>query len=174
MNRPSPSSCSRARPWRAAALASALALSPAAAQDGIKLKPAERPTTGEVERYCGALAPGASEARAAYQLRRLADLEAQVREAAEKLEAQELAAREWVTKRDEMMKAAMDDVVAIYGKMDPETAAPKLAAMDDMIAAAVLAKLNPRAASAILSAMDTDKAARLSTLLAGVANADKS
>jgi flagellar motility protein MotE (MotC chaperone) len=174
MNGPSPSSSTRTRPWRAAALASALALSPAAAQDGIKLKPAERATTGEIERFCGALAPSASDARSAYQLRRLADLEQQVREESEKLEAKEMAAREWVTRRAEMMKAASDDVVAIYGKMDPEAAAPKLAAMDDVIATAVLAKLKPAAASAILGAMDTDKAARLSTLLVGAANADKS
>ncbi len=146
----------------------------AAAQDGVKLKPAERPATNEIERYCSALAPGASEARAAYQLRRLADLEQQVREEAGKLEAQEMAAREWVSKREQMMKAATDDVVAIYGKMDPETAAPKLAAMDEIIAAAVLAKLKPNAASAILSAMETEKAAKLSTLLAGALTADKS
>jgi len=169
-----PSSSTRASPWRAAAVASVLALSPAAAQDGIKLKPAERSAQGEIERYCGAMAPSAAEARAAYQLRRLADLEAQVREESEKLEAKEFAAREWVTRRDQMLKAAADDVVAIYGKMDAESAAPKLAAMDDTIAAAVLAKLKPAAASAILSVMDTDKAARLSTLLAGALAADKS
>jgi len=164
-----------ARPFaRAAALASALTASCAAAQDGVKLKPSERPATGDIERYCGALAPGASEARAAYQLRRLADLQAQVREQLDKLEARETTAHEWVTKREEMMKAATDDVVAIYGKMDAEAAAPKLAAMDDMMAAAVLAKLAPRAASAILSEMDSDKAAKLSTLIAGVVTADKS
>ena len=173
MRRTSPFVCAR-RLASAAALASALSVSCAPAQDGVKLKPSERPATGEIERYCGALAPGASEARAAYQLRRLADLEAQVREEVEKLEAKEMAAREWVTKRDEMMKSATDDVVAIYGTMDPEAAAPKLAAMDDMMAAAVLAKLAPRAASAILSEMDADKAAKLSSLIAGVATADKS
>jgi flagellar motility protein MotE (MotC chaperone) len=165
---------SRLRPWRAAALASALALSPAAAQDGVKPRPAERSSQGEIERYCSAMAPGASEARAAYQLRRLADLEAQVREETGKLEAEEMAAHEWVAKRELMMKAATDDVVAIYGKMDAESAAPQLAAMDDIVAAAVLAKLKPGAASAILAAMDADKAARLSTLLAGAAAADKS
>jgi flagellar motility protein MotE (MotC chaperone) len=173
MNRLPLSSSSRAWIWRAAALAGALALSPAAAQDGIKLKPAEHSAQSEIERYCGALAPSAAEARAAYQLRRLADLEAQVREESEKLEAKEMAAREWVTKREEMMKSAADDVVAIYGKMDAESAALKLAAMDDVIAAAVLAKMKPSAASAILESMDTERAAKLSTLLAG-ATADKS
>ena len=169
MSRPPPFSI-----LRAAALASALALSPAAAQDGIKLKPAERNPQGEIERYCGALAPGASEARAAYQLRRLADLEQQVREEAEKLEAKEMSAREWVTKRDQMMKAATDDVVAIYGKMTPDAAATQLAAMDEGMAAAVLAKLKPQTASAILAEMEADKAAKLSTLMAGALGAERS
>jgi flagellar motility protein MotE (MotC chaperone) len=38
----------------------------------------------------------------------------------------------------------------------------------------VLAKLNPRAASDILAEMPADKAARLSTLLAGALSAEKS
>jgi flagellar motility protein MotE (MotC chaperone) len=157
----------------ASAIGGIAALS-ASAEEGVKLRAPDRNVQSEIERYCGALAPGASEARAAYQLRRLADLEVQVREAVEKLEAREQAAREWVTKRDEMMKAATDDVVAIYAKMPAENAAPKLAAMDEVTAAAVLAKLNPRTASAILSEMETEKAAKLSTLLAGALPSDRS
>ena len=107
-------------------------------------------------------------------MRRLADLELQVREAVEKLEAREEAARDWVTRRDKMLQAATEDVVAIYAKMPAEAAAPKLAAMDEVTAAAVLAKLSPRAASAILAEMETEKAAKLSTLLAGALPADKS
>ena len=159
---------------RAAALAFGLALPHASAQEGIKVRPPERPTESEIQRYCTALAPGASEARAASQLRRLADLEELMREQAQKLEDKEIAAREWVTKRETMMKAATDDVVAIYSKMPAESAAPKLAMMDEMMAAAVLAKLKPQIASAILGEMDTEKAAKLTMLIAGGAMADKS
>ena len=127
----------------AGALGLLVALS-ASAQEGPKPRAPERNVQGEIERYCGALAPGASEARAAFQLRRLADLELQVREAVEKLEAREEAARDWVTRRDRMLQAATEDVVAIYAKMPAEAAAPKLAAMDEVTAAAVLAKLDPR------------------------------
>ena len=157
------------RRGRAAALACGLALNPAAAQEPLRPAPAD----SEIARYCQALAPSAGEARAAYQLRRLADLEARVREEVENLEIKENAAREWVTKREAMMKAATDDVVAIYAKMEPDAAAPQLAAMDESVAAAVLAKLNPRAASAILGEMQADKAAKLSSLLSG-ADGDKS
>ena len=57
-----------------------------------------------------------------------------------------MAAREWVTKRETMMKAATDDVVAIYAKMAADAAATQLAAMDETVAAAVLAKLKPQVA----------------------------
>lgn len=167
-----------AAPWAcAAALAACLAGSHAAAEEAAKPKPAaagEHSAESEISRYCSAIAPSAGEARAAYQLRRLADLQTQVRGEVEKLESKENDAREWVTKRESMMKAATDDVIAIYSKMAAESAAPQLAAMDDNIAAAVLAKLNPRAASAILAEMQSDKAARLSLLIAGATPTDRS
>jgi flagellar motility protein MotE (MotC chaperone) len=131
-------------------------------------------TDGEIARYCGALAPSAREARAVYQLRKLADLEHEVRDAVEKLEAKEMATREWVTKRETMMKSATDDVVAIYAKMAADAAAGQLSAMDEPIAAAVLAKLKPQAAGAILGEMQADKAAKLSSLIAGAGGGDKS
>src|ERR1700761_9409104 len=128
-----------------AALASVVAIAGAAAQDGLNSKPQdERSPDSEIARYCGALAPSASEARAAYELRRLADLERQVHDEVEKLEKKEASARAWVTKREDMMKGATEDVVAIYGKMPSDAAAAQLAAMDELIAAAVLSKLNPR------------------------------
>jgi flagellar motility protein MotE (MotC chaperone) len=156
-----------------AALASALALTPATAQDGVKPKPTLTETE-EIARYCAALGPSIVEARAAYQLRRLEDLEAQTREQVEKLEAKQREAREWVTKREQMMKAATDDVIGIYSKMPAEAAAAKLSEMDERMAASVLARLKPGAAAAILTEMQTEKAAKLSTLIAGALPADKS
>ena len=155
------------------ALAGALALNPAAAQDGVKPKPTLSETE-EIARYCAALGPSIVEARAAYQLRRLEDLEAQTREQVERLEAKEQEARAWVTKREQMMKAATDDVVGIYSKMAAESAAAKLSEMDERMAASVLAKLKPGTAAGILAEMATEKAAKLSTLIAGALPADKS
>jgi flagellar motility protein MotE (MotC chaperone) len=156
-----------------AVLASATALSPALAQDPPKPKPALS-ETDEIARYCAALGPSIVEARAAYQLRRLEELEVEAREQVEKLEAKEREAREWVTKREQMLKAATDDVVAIYAKMTPEAAAGELANMDDLIAASVLARLKPATAGAILTEMPAEKAAKLSTLIAGAQAVDKS
>jgi flagellar motility protein MotE (MotC chaperone) len=161
----------------AVALASLLQSAAWAAQDGLKPKATptpERTAESEIARYCAALAPSAAEARAAYQLRRLSDLQQQVRDEVEKLETKETAAREWVTKRDAMMKSATEDVVAIYGKMAPDAAATQLSAMEEGMAAAVLAKLKPQTASAILAEMEADKAAKLSTLIAGALGAERS
>lgn len=158
-----------------AAVASVVLSAPAPAQDNLKPKFApDRSADGEIARFCGAVAPSASEARAVYQLRRLSDLEREVREEVEKLEAKEMAAREWVVKRETMMKEATDDVVAIYAKMAPDAAATQLAAMDETVAAAVLAKLKPQIASAILGEMEVEKAAKISTLISGGPGAEKS
>ena len=156
-----------------AALMLATAPLAAFAQDPARPRPGGT-ESDDIARYCAALGPSIVEARAAYQLRRLEDLEVQMREQAEKLEAKESAAREWVTKREQMMKAAADDVVAIYAKMSPEAAAGELANMDEVVAASVLAKLKPGVAGAILSEIPPEKAAKLSTLIAGAQAADKS
>jgi len=151
----------------------ALALGPAFAQDPPKPKPAIS-DNDEIARYCAALGPSVVEARAAYQLRRLDELEAEARNQVEKLEIKERAARAWVTRREEMMKSATEDVVAIYAKMTPEAAAAQIAAMEEVMAAAVLAKLKPGVAGAILAEMQAEKAAKLSMLIAGALAADKS
>ncbi len=158
-----------------AAIAAMIAApSVAPAQDGVKQKPsAEREADGEVARYCGAVAPSAAEARLEYQFRRLTELEVRVKDEVVALEKREAEARDWVDKRQEMLKAASDDVVAIYSKMSADAAATQLAAMDETIASSVLVKLKPQAASAILNEMEAAKAARLTTLMAGGPVEDK-
>ncbi len=81
--------------------------------------------------------------------------------------------QEWVAKRDAILKTASDDLVAIYAKMQPETAATQIAAMDDPMAAAILGKLKPGAAGAILNEMEAERASRLATFLSGTANGQK-
>jgi flagellar motility protein MotE (MotC chaperone) len=152
-------------PARAAILACALLASSAAAQDN---KPKPAPSgDAEIARYCGALAPRVSEARAAYQLRRLADLQSQVNAELDKLEAKEAEARDWFQKRAALLNQATFDVVAIYAKMSPEAAGPALSALEETEAAAVLIKLKPQTASAILAEMPAEKAARLTSIISG-------
>ena len=158
-----------------AAVAAGLA-SPASAQDGKapqapKAKAATAPTTDkavdpDAARYCASAAPSIVEARIAWQTKRLAELDGQIVQRIADLEKAEAAARDWIARRDDMMKAARDAVVAIYARMEPESAAQEIAALDDRTAAAILAKLKPGVAGAILGAMDADRASRLASLIA--------
>ncbi len=116
-------------------------------------------------RFCAAVAPSIAEARIAWQTKRLAELDAQVKQRIADLEKAEAAARDWIAKRDALMAAANDDVVAIFAKMQPEAAAQQLSAMDDRMAAAILGKLKPNAAGAILDEMEAERASRLVGML---------
>jgi flagellar motility protein MotE (MotC chaperone) len=146
----------------------------AAAQDGHSednQKPklvVEKPGDTEGTRYCANVAPSIAEARIAWQTRRLNELDAQVKQRIADLEKAEAAAREWIAKREELMKAASDAVVAIYAKMQPESAARQISTMDDRMAAAILGKLKPTVAGAILDEMEAERASRLAGMIAGV------
>ena len=159
-------------------MVAALAVMPwgtsAVAQDAAKGKaPPERSPDSEIARYCGAVEPSAAEARLNFNLKRLNEIEARVKEETAALKALESETREWVTKREELMKAATDDVVTIYSKMSTDAAATQISNMDDVVAASILSKLKPQAAGAILNEMDPDRASRLTTLMSGGAPEDK-
>ncbi len=127
--------------------------------------PSEKAGDSGVARYCTNVAPLAAEARIAWESRRLDEIDAQVKQRIADLEKTEADARDWVGKRQTMLNAASDDVVAIYTKMDAEAAAAQLAAMDEPVAVAILAKLKTNAASAILDVMDAARAAKLTGLI---------
>ena len=104
----------------------------------------DRGAESEIARYCAALAPCAARSARRLSDAPSADLEQRSARGSREARKKEAAAREWVTKRETMMKSATDDVVAIYAKMAPDAAATELSAMDEGMAAAVLAKLKPK------------------------------
>ena len=150
-----------------------LMAAPAAAQDGRtpeRARPKPSPERGmdtDASRFCANAAPSIAEARIAWQTKRLGELDAQVKQRLADLEKAEASVQEWVAKRDAMLKAASDELVAIYAKMQPEAAAAQIGAMDDQMAAAILAKLKPNAAGAILDEMEAERASKLASLLSG-------
>ena len=160
-----------------AALLAAAFASHALAQNDAKQKAnaaaPDKNVDGGVTRYCANVAPLAAEARVAWQEKRLTELAGQIKQRIAELEKKEAETREWVTKREALMNSASEDVVAIYGKMEPEAAAAQLATMDDATAVSILGKLNARAASAILNEMEADKAGKLTAVLSGAAAAEK-
>lgn len=127
----------------------------------------------EASRFCANAGPSIVEARIAWETKQLGDLDAQVKQRLADLEKAEASVREWVAKRDAMLKSASDDLVAIYAKMQPETAATQIAAMDDQMAAAILGKLKAGAAGAILNEMEADRASKLAVVLSGATAAGK-
>jgi flagellar motility protein MotE (MotC chaperone) len=158
----------------ACALVLTLGLS-AHAQDPKKAKPdlaAPEPDSGDdIQRYCASVGPSASEARVAWQMKRLNALEDALTKRIADLDAKEASAREWIAKREEMLRKGQDDVVAIYAKMQPEAAATRLATIDEPEAAAIVAKLNPRVAAAILNEMEAAKAGKITDLISGASAA---
>jgi flagellar motility protein MotE (MotC chaperone) len=127
----------------------------------------------EASRFCANAAPSIAEARVAWEAKKLSELDAQVKQRLVDLEKAEASVQEWVAKRDAMLKSASDDLVAIYAKMQPETAATQIAAMDDQMAAAILGKLKAGAAGAILNEMEAERASKLATILSGATDAGK-
>ena len=127
----------------------------------------------EARRFCANAGPSIAEARIAWERKQLGDLDAQVKQRLADLEKAEASVQEWVAKRDAMLKSASDDLVAIYAKMQPETAATQIAAMDDQMAAAILGKLKAGAAGAILNEMEADRASKLAVVLSGANGAGK-
>jgi len=97
----------------------------ALAQDGAKPKPLipDKVIENEIARYCTNFVPLEAEARVAYQTRLLIELEAQVKQRISELDKQETDAREWVVKREAMLKSATEEVAAMYAKMPADAAA---------------------------------------------------
>ena len=145
----------------------------AAADKGPNAAIADKTPDIEASRFCANAGPSIAEARIAWETRQLSDLDAQVKQRLADLEKAEASVQDWVAKRDAMLKSASDDLVAIYAKMQPETAATHIAAMDDQMAAAILGKLKAGAAGAILNEMEADRASKLAVVLSGANGAGK-
>lgn len=126
------------------------------------IAPDAGPDAGELARaYCAAIAAPVTDARSSWQANKMRELEAALEKRAQELSARIEEMRGLMAARDEAARKAEENVIAIYAKMKPESAAAQLSAMDEMSAAAVLGRLNPRAASLILNEITPDKAARL-------------
>ena len=117
--------------------------------------------------YCTSFASAASEARYAWQIQQLNDLDTQVKQHIADLDSKRAEYQRWLDRQDEARRKADDSIVAIFSRMRPEAASLQLAAMDEFGAAAIIGKLNPRTASLFLNEMGAVKAARLTELLSG-------
>ena len=127
---------------------------------------APKPLSPDIRAFCANIADPVREARAAFQLARITELEAGLKQRIEALEARKAELRLLLDAQKEAEKRADDGIIAILSRMRPEAAAAQLAAADEASAAAVLAKLNPRAAGTILNEIEPTKAARITEAMA--------
>jgi flagellar motility protein MotE (MotC chaperone) len=147
--------------------ADAMPVSPvenAASHSGIE----RRALTEEARQYCVNIRDAAVDARIAWQAETMRELEKQLADQVAALEAKRAEYEMWLKKREEFLRRAREDIVAIYARMRPDAAAGQLAGMDEDTAVAVLAKLSARNAGAILNEMEPARAAQLANRLAGV------
>lgn len=117
--------------------------------------------------YCKSLGPAAGEARMKWQADQLKKLGRQVDEATAELEKRRKELQDWINRRDDFIKRANDQLIAIYRSIKPEVAAAQLSELDDETASAILLKLDARVASRIFDELPGPRAARLVTLISG-------
>lgn len=153
------------------AAVSLLAADPAAArpeETGNRPEADTAADTGSLaEQYCANIRDAAADARHAWQMEALRDLEKQVEERIAALDARQAEFEDWLRRREEFAQRAKETLVAVYANMRPDAAAEQLAILEDDEAAAVLTNLVPRSASAILNEMQPERAAQLAIAMAG-------
>jgi len=128
-------------------------------------------TTKAANSYCLNIADKAADARIAWQMKRLNELQAKVETRISELEQRQSEVKSWIDRQQALLESAEKGLVEIYSTMDPDAAADQLAALDIRIAASVLHQLKPREAGAILDVMRTDRAAELVRMLASASAA---
>lgn len=151
-------------------IAVTLATGPAHAQDA---EPGGS-VSKDIETYCTNIADAARDRRYLIQKKELAAIEAGIDERMKALDSRRAEYEDWLTRRDDFLKAAKAQLVDIYTKMDPDAAARQLELMDPSIAAAIVMKLAPDKASAILNEMKAEKAATLAGIIAAAGNPNTS
>ncbi len=115
--------------------------------------------------FCTNIKDAASEARAAFRLKKLKEVEKQIEERIAALEEKSQEIKSWLERRENFIEKAQNQLVDIYKLMRPDAAALQISALDEMTAAAILLKLKPRTASTILNEMDAKTAARLASFV---------
>ena len=121
--------------------------------------------SSEVEKFCLSVGDRASDARFAWQVKELTELDKKVTERLELLQARISEYKKWLTLRKNYSDRVRQGLIEIYRKMPDEAASDQLSVLDKMTAAALISKLPARKASTILATMDAKKAAVLVSIM---------
>jgi flagellar motility protein MotE (MotC chaperone) len=119
----------------------------------------------DAERYCRNIADAAKEAKFAWQVKTIGELEDALAKRTIELESKRAEIEDWLKKREAFMALAEERLVGIYSKMRADAASAQIQELGPITAAALLMKLQPRVSSAILNEMPAADAARLASLM---------
>lgn len=133
----------------------------------LQMPPSSGPELSPAQQYCSNIMDATTAAQIAQQTRNLEKAQKQVDDRLGLLAEKADVLKKWIKLREDFTARATESLVQIYSKMKPDAAAPQLAAMDEMVAAAIMSKLTPKASSLIMTEMEVAKAARLSAVIAG-------
>lgn len=122
---------------------------------------------GLVEKYCKGITDKAVEQSVRVRAKQMSELTRELDQRLVAIETRIAELKAWLAKRDASSDRASSQLVGIYSAMRPEASAEKLVQLDPRTAAAILEKLDQRSAGAILNEMPADKAAMMSTIIAG-------
>jgi len=126
-------------------------------------------SASEIERFCSNIADAARDQRYALQAKELQRLQEEIDARMRQLEEKRAEYEEWMTRRQEFMALAEENVVQIYAKMKPDAAAERMEQLRAELAAAILMKLDARQAGVILNEMEKKSAAVVTTIMASAA-----
>ena len=119
----------------------------------------------QARKFCQVLANGLKDQLLDAQKTRLLEIKDEIDKKMAALNFRLEEYKQVLKERDDQLKKIDDNIIAIYTKMRPETAASQLTLLDNKDAATILSKLNPKISSTILNEMDPNKAAQLTELL---------
>jgi flagellar motility protein MotE (MotC chaperone) len=119
--------------------------------------------------YCQNILKPAQEARYAFQLKTLEDLQMEIEAKLVLLDQKRLKNIAFESQKKEKMKVAQRQVVDIYSKMKPDIAAGQLELLDPETAVSILDQLKVKVSSSILNEMKGQSAAVITGLMAGAA-----
>jgi flagellar motility protein MotE (MotC chaperone) len=133
--------------------------------NGAATKPPANASADEIEKFCSNIVDPAKDRRYLIQRQELEKLQAGVDERLKALKVRTAEYQDWLKRRNDFLEKADANLVNIYKNMKPDAAAPRLAAVDINIAAAILMKLAPQKSGLILAEMDAKRAAQLTSIL---------
>jgi flagellar motility protein MotE (MotC chaperone) len=120
----------------------------------------------DTSQFCANVTDDARERRYALKEQELENLVTQIDARMKALETKRAELEEWQKRREEFSKLATDNLVQIYAKMRPASAAERMEILPTDLSASILSKLSSRQAGVILNEMKTEQAAVITSVMA--------